>query len=337
VERREERTELDLVLNLSLDRTLAINLERVLASLLARTDPRLRPLVGSLGDQVGDTEVGHSKRTIFGEVLVIHDLDDERFLLAVHFDVDDPIGGDKGELGSTRRRKRGKEPTRPRWDRGRCRCCKEKKSQLLSISSQKERAGSLHLSPSDGNSAVQHPRVRVRLAAGERLDVLEVLGSLEENPDDSDGRREAASAVDGAGHQDGLPLSGQADTTRFGVTEGEPVLSLVVGFEDIVELDVDVAELGIGDDGVVVEDRDANDGAGFVGDEELGGALPDGVGSALESLRLVDLLAVEGNRDEWVDLLAARVEFLGLVDDEADDSGLCGRCKRVSTQAAAEK
>lgn len=199
-----------------------------------------------------------------------------------------------------------------------------------------EIAINLHLGTSDDDSAVQHPRVRVRLAAGERLDILDVLRTLEQNPHNSNGRREGAGAVDGTGHQDRLPLGGHAHATRLGVAEGEPVLSLGVSLEDVVQFNVDVAELGVGDDGVVVEDGESDDGAGLVGDQELGGTLPNGVGSALQGLRLMDLLAIESDRDEGVDLLPAGVELLGLVDDEANDSGLCIRKRRSAPEHPAQ-
>jgi hypothetical protein len=128
--------------------------------------------------------------------------------------------------------------------------------------------------------------VRVRLAAGQGLDVLKVNGAFDEEPEEANGRCIEAGAIDGARHGEALPLSGQPDATGVTGGEREPVLLLGVGLEDIGELDVDVAHLDICP-GAVVHDPDADDRAGLVDDEHLLGGLEDGRGRALERVRLV--------------------------------------------------
>lgn len=311
-------TELDLILDVTLGSSLAVNLQRLLATLLARSNPRLSLGIRSLSEQVGNAKLGNSKRTILGQVLVVHNFEHKLILLAVNLDVRDlvPVGIQVvvDAVVQTRARELA-------W---------KTKHDMAAV--KEERGGrergevmagedlNVHLSPSDDDTTVQHPRIGITFASSKRLNILQIPRMLKQHPHNTNRRSISSRTTNRTSHQHGLPFSRQSHTTRTSVTEREPILSLFVGFENVGELDFDVSEFGVGDDRVVVDHGDSNHCRLLVGDEELGWSLPNGVVGTLERLRTVDRVVVESDLSEGVDLLAARVELLGLVDDETDDS-----------------
>ena len=81
----------------------------------------------------------------------------------------------------------------------------------------------------------QH-RIRIRLAAGKCLDILDVVSATHPEFEDTDGRPIAVTAIDTARHENRFPLRRQAHTSIFIAREGKPVLLAFRSLYDIINL-----------------------------------------------------------------------------------------------------
>jgi hypothetical protein len=193
-----------------------------------------------------------------------------------------------------------------------------------------------NLRPRLGSILDQHTNIRIALPAKRTLDIFDIHSFLDMHANDTNRRLILRRAIERASHIKRLPLGRHTNTARLTPREGPPVAHALPGvrllrLEQVVQADGHVPDDRVLAEVAVVDDFDGNRARVPVRAEELLCRLPDGRERVLDERRGVDPF-VRANVDfavwvevlgEWAESGPSGVEFLRLVDDEADDADGC--------------
>jgi hypothetical protein len=195
-----------------------------------------------------------------------------------------------------------------------------------------------NLRPRLGSILDQHANVWVALPAKSALNILDIGGLLDVHAHDTNRRLVLCGTVERAGHVERLPLRRHPNAARLAPGEGPPVPHALprgglLRLEQVVEADGEVPNDRVLAEVAVVNDLDGDCARVPICAEELLCGLPDGRQRVLDERRRMDpFVCAKVDFAVGVDVLGewcettTRVQFLRLVDDEADNTrGRVGR------------
>lgn len=166
------------------------------------------------------------------------------------------------------------------------------------------------------------------LATKCRLHVLHIRRLLQPKPNHTDRWLVLIGTMKTACHVEGLPLRTQPDPTGLASTQRPPIPArFLLRLHQVFQPDARVSDNGILEEITVIDDLNRNDRRSTVGAEVFRGGFPNRLECVACNRRLVYVLIRGADVDfpEGVEIRSvhlARVEVLGLVQNEANNSDL---------------